>query len=451
MSYHEIENIIEESIYIVESSSLDLRKKLSLFHQIYFFQSIFDVSNIFLQQEEIVKRYNISHDLSFSKNFSVIDFTANILEVSLPKNVWFASKFYSIFLNALFSDDFQEKYIIALDFQKWIKNSKVQRIRKIIENNPKICKKTNNKTCNDAYDIFPDITFEKKIAKSNDMVALISLLTEPKKTVEEIKFKLSRQNSKPHINNPEEIIFNFFHWKLWTQWIDSYIEKDDNISTIWYIKELHMSPNNNVFISFYIELNKEEKWLCPIIWFQFQNILNWQQRNAKVDIRQQHTLRQLEIFLKAEDMEKNWNLHSMCWWKFDQDKTKETLLKRCKNIYEMYIKYESTITKLLIDTLEKFENFSPKIYKKEIDAFLELENIPPEKDIPFENTYQVLAYLIAYHWKRNNTPFVKKYLDFFPQDSKSPQHKEQIICFKKYFDDNSRNFPEFLHSWNLYR
>lgn len=405
MSFHQIENIIEDAVVIVAKANISINKKRDLFFNLYQFQDRFDTSYTRFRVSEILETNQflyatsldnhpdfLTHPSFFTEyiNENYAWIPVNILdedgdtvllenkqlffeagdgfwkrikstlpqkEQQEPQKIPYANLFYQLLIVAKEQNEilFLKRWYAF--FVNSILEYELHEDDGIPPNFPQWLSQKSLSNIRDFIKANLEILNVKDIHYKNDEFLSLPKL---KKTLSPIKdpnqkakvnFLLSIKSSTSEIEEQylkeTSIIPDIAKYKLIYTFFRERLDANwnDGVFEIGTNEGCisFLSQKKHLYVCLLFEYISEINCLDFKIGIQYKDILQWQDRPAGATLELQHFTELLQAFCTDEEIMKNSHIGNWCVWKYDTKHTEKTLIKRLENIWELYQKLSPKI------------------------------------------------------------------------------------------------------------
>ena len=506
MSYHQVEDIIEDAIHLVAQAELPLEEGRDLIFNLYRFHDQHDTSYTRFRVLEQLKTYRYLYEWPLEKHpdyathpaffegnkdvwlpvyvsdrnagsvhhrnghcfFEAGDNFWERVKAQLPApdqaqsapatfyrllqiaqqqgEVLFVKRWYATFVNSILDYELDEENGIPKDFKAWLKEADLLGIRAFAQTHQASLATEDEDYEDDELLALPELEEELELATDAKAKAQAHFLLDVQMPLADLKAAYEADLQSTPDYEPYERAYTFFRGKLGTEWTDGLKEmKPDQVLLTFQKKQEHLVT------TLIFEFDPSFKLLRLDIGAQWPEILDWQNRAVSPDPARQHFITSLWGF--SEEAAIQADSHTSGWggWKFNPKHSKATLLKRMKSLWSFYQKNYADIEAAHRPNLKDWEG------NADSDQLMAQRAVLLERGIGFfGNEMDFKLFLATLNAKAGQKAIAQHYLGeveaLLAQGLGSDQLQRRIAQGIAYITQNNGHHPEFsnLYSPRLY-
>jgi hypothetical protein len=373
-----------------------------------------------------------------------------LLEIAKQqKNKLFIKRWYATFVSSILEEDINENERIFEEFELWLKEEYLNKIRNFAEQNVEILNVHDEDYIDDELLSLPNLKSELKLATNANQKAKIRYLLDfevPLSVVVD-DFKKDILN-KPDLSS-YELIYDFFREKLGNQWQDGIKEIAESEGMITFLEKLPYENgyNHNFYTNLIISYESEFNTISFRIGIQSEEILRWQNRGPSSKPELQHFIEDILFFGDAKELEKNKHISNWGAWKYDTKNSNTTLLKRLDSLWTFYGKYAKTVFDFYGSSLSEWSGINDS------ETLMKKRNKVLKKGFSFfGNEMEFKMYVACLNLKRGKSELTHKYANevqsLLDRGLGSDQLKKKIQQGLIYLNKDMGGYPEITNKYS---
>ena len=372
MSYHQIEDIVEDSIRLVNKTTLSKPQKRDLIYNLYQFHDRFDTGytrfrvldilqeNNYLYAWPIHKHPDYQTHQEYFKQFDehstdwipaylnneekgsiylekqkiwfeandefwarvksqlpegtqtppgktpIINLVLELLHIAInQENQLLAKRWYATLVNSILEFELDENEGIPNNFDRWLKNDTLLKIRKTIEENQHILSIKDKPYKNDELLALPKLKDELEFATKPDEKAIVQFLLDIKTSIKTIEKKYRKEIASSKDLTKYQLLYDYFRERLDSQWQDGIKEIGEEQGIVTFLKKYESAKSNEeeLYNCIIIDYTTDIKTVALKIGIQNAQILSWQGRKASSKPEHQHFIQDLFLYLGEEEID----------------------------------------------------------------------------------------------------------------------------------------------------
>ncbi len=372
MSFHAIEDLVEDSIRMVDSAVEDIPEKRLFFYNLYQFQYLFDTSDTVMRCADVLKKsgYLVENPKAGAKGerpyiefgsplpWSTPDLVLRLLRTAeRADDLLLMKNFYLAFVNEYLEGTLDEASGIPADFGSWLSNEMLLEIRKLFVEHKLLSLKKKETS----FELLR-LSDELELANSPARRAQVLFLMDPRKEVSTIQKdyekNLRLQEERP--KKMEALDRRLLEEASKYGW--EFIEKANDSNWLWYTDSLGWALGKRLFIEF--RLDNDLKGIYIRFYVQHPTISGWQGKKHSTQLKDTHFSTSLGEFLSPDEAEQYLNFMGL--WDVHLNHSLRTIERKSA----LAISSAAQAGARYLKKIDK--EFPEKFYSRDIDHYIGL-------------------------------------------------------------------------------